>query len=90
VVDFKGGDLELLGDGSHVVPMVSASRGHIEIPSVRPLVPLQAWRAIFDLALTDDSVVPVNLRLFLTVDGQPLSETWLYQYVPPPVAQRVY
>jgi glucans biosynthesis protein len=90
VVDFKGGDLELLGDGSRVVPMISASRGHIEIPSVRPLVPLQAWRAIFDLALTDDNVEPVNLRLFLTVDGQPLSETWLYQYVPPPVAQRVY
>jgi glucans biosynthesis protein len=43
---------------------------------------------MFDLALTDDSVEPVNLRLFLVMDGQALSETWLYQYVPPPPDQR--
>jgi glucans biosynthesis protein len=38
---------------------------------------------MFDLALTDDSVEPINLRLFLSTDGQALSETWLYQYTPP-------
>jgi glucans biosynthesis protein len=30
----------------------------------------------------------VNLRLFLSLDGQALTETWLYQYTPPPAAQR--
>ena len=26
---------------------------------------------------------PINLRLFLSTEGQALSETWLYQYTPP-------
>ncbi len=38
---------------------------------------------MFDLALPDESMEPVNLRLFLSADGQALSETWLYQYTPP-------
>jgi len=43
---------------------------------------------MFDLALTSDIVEPVNLRLYLSADGQALTETWLYQYTPPPPAQR--
>lgn len=88
VVDFAGGDLSLLGESARVTPVITASRGRIEIPSARPLAPLNEWRAMFDLALTDDSVEPINLRLFLSVDGQALTETWLYQYTPPPVEQR--
>jgi len=42
----------------------------------------------FDLALTNEIIDPVNLRLFLSLDGQALTETWLYQYTPPPPAQR--
>ncbi|HEY6484360.1 MAG TPA: glucan biosynthesis protein D [Steroidobacteraceae bacterium] len=89
VVDFGGGDLPLLGETAKVVPMISASRGKVEITSARPLLPMHEWRAMFDLALTDESLEPINLRLFLTTDGQPLTETWLYQYVPPPPDQRV-
>jgi glucans biosynthesis protein len=88
VVDFAGADLALLGETARVRPVISASRGRVEIASARPLVPLGEWRAMFDLALTDASIEPINLRLFLAVDGQALSETWLYQYVPPPVEQR--
>jgi glucans biosynthesis protein len=88
VVDFEGGDLLLLGERARVVPVISASRGRIELASARPLVPLRQWRAMFDVALTDDSVEPVNLRLFLSLDGQALTETWLYQYSPPPPTQR--
>ena len=88
VLDFAGGDLALVPDSARVTPVIWASRGRVEITSVRPLVPLRQWRAMFDLALTDDSVEPVNLRLFLVMDGQALSETWLYQYVPPPPDQR--
>jgi glucans biosynthesis protein len=33
-------------------------------------------------------VDPINLRLYLSTDGQALSETWLYQYSPPPPDQR--
>ncbi|MBV8852395.1 MAG: glucan biosynthesis protein D [Sinobacteraceae bacterium] len=89
VVDFAGGDLAMLGDQARVTPVIWASRGRVEITSARPLLPLRQWRAMFDLALSDDSVEPVNLRLFLSLDGQPLSETWLYQYEPPPPDKRV-
>ena len=91
VVDFAGGDLSLVPPGARVTPVIWASRGRVEITSARPLVPSpQQWRAMFDLALTDESVEPINLRLFLSLDGQALSETWLYQYVPPPVDQRTF
>jgi periplasmic glucans biosynthesis protein len=87
VVDFSGGDLAALAAHAQVVPVITASRGHIELPSARALMK-EGWRAIFDLALPDASVEPVNLRLFLSLEGQALSETWLYQYTPPPPAQR--
>jgi len=38
------------------------------------------WRAIFDLEAEGDA--PVELRLYLALGGEPLSETWLYQYRP--------
>jgi len=31
----------------------------------------------------DDYKGPVDLRLFLSSDGQALTETWLYQWTPP-------
>ena len=80
--------LRTLGTGM-AVPVITTSRGRIEIPSARRIVSRAGeWRAAFDLALTGDIVDPVNLRLFLSLDGQALSETWLYQYTPPPGAQR--
>jgi glucans biosynthesis protein len=88
VVDFAGGELALLAEHARVLPRITASRGRIELVSARPLRPEGEWRAMFDLALTDDSPEPINLRLFLALDDQALSETWLYQYTPPPPAER--
>ena len=88
VVDFAGGDIPLLSDHANVMAMISASRGTVEIASARPLREINGWRAMFDLRLTDDSVEPINLRLFLQQNGQPLTETWLYQYTPPPESER--
>ena len=90
VVDFVGGVFSMLGAGAPVQAMVSASRGQIELVSARPLPQIRGWRAMFDLRPTDDSTDPINLRLFLSLQDQPLSETWLYQYSPPPLAQRQY
>jgi len=86
VVDFSGGELEALGEHAHVVPVISASRGRIELPSARPLL-REGWRAMFDL-VPDNSTEPINLRLYLALDGQALTETWLYQYTPPAPQQR--
>lgn len=82
-VDFAGGDLAMLGKDTVVEPVIVVSRGQVEITSVRPLAPIQGLRAMFDLKPTDRDPGPINLRMFLRVDGQPLTETWLYQWTPP-------
>jgi len=89
VIDFFGGNLPLLTDTDKVTPVITASRGRIEITSARPLKPLNAWRAMFDL-VPDASTDPIDLRLYLSYQGQPLTETWIYQYAPPPLAERKY
>ncbi len=88
VVDFIGGPLTALGGNPAVQANVSASRGRVELVSARPVVGTEAWRAMFDYVPTDDSTEPVNLRLYLSLDGEALSETWLYQYEVPPPDQR--
>ena len=81
-VDFAGGELSMLGKNVTVEPVITASRGQIEIPAARPLEAVRGYRATFDLKPTDDSVAPVNLRLYLRADGQALTEKWLYQWTP--------
>lgn len=90
VVDFAGGDFSLLGSNPQIMPVISTTRGQIEISSARPLHAISGWRAMFDLKPTDESTEPINLRLFLALNGQPLTETWLYQYTPPPSNQRKF
>ncbi len=86
-VDFAGGELAALR-GATVEPVISAARGSIEIPSCRPLWEVQGYRAMFDVRPPDDSIEPVDLRLFLRRNGQPLSETWTYQWTPPTLQER--
>lgn len=95
-IDFQGGVLPSLvtrarQDRSVPVPVetvVTASRGKIEIVSARPQFEIDGFRAMFDLRTTDDKLDPIDLRLFLRFNGEPLSETWLYQWVPTPLAER--
>jgi len=86
-VDFTGGPLPLLGDDAEVKPVITASRGDIEITSARPLASIGGYRAMFDL-VPDDSLEPIDLRLQLMLGDQVLTETWLYQYTPPPEEER--
>jgi len=62
--------------------VISCSRGELSLIFTEPVPDGVAghWRAQFDL--TVDGQDPVELRLFLRLEGQPLSETWLYQYHP--------
>jgi periplasmic glucans biosynthesis protein len=88
VVDFAGGDLPMLGKGVELEPVITASRGQIDIPPplmppVQPLEAVRGYRAMFELIPTDDSLAPIDLRLYLRADGQTLTETWLYQWTPP-------
>jgi periplasmic glucans biosynthesis protein len=87
-VDFHGKELASLSQQKGIVPVISASRGQIELSSARPLNAISGWRALFDLKLTDDSVGPIDIQLFLALDGKPLTETWVYQYSPPTPEKR--
>lgn len=92
-IDFSGGELAGLaqrfkkGEKIEIKPVITNSRGRIEIPSARPLYEIDGYRAMFDLYF-DETVEPINLRLYLALDGKPLTETWLYQYTPPAMADR--
>ena len=82
-VDFEGGDLPLVGDEARMRPMITVSRGSVEITSARPLKSINGYRAMFDLRLPDDNPAPVELRMYLSYGGQAMSETWCCQWTPP-------
>jgi len=88
VIDFAGGALARLGRNVKVEPVITTTRGTIEVPSARPLDAIRGYRASFDVKPPDDSVEPINLRVYLRAQGRALSETWLYQWTPPPAAER--
>ena len=46
------------------------------------------YRALFDVRPPDDSVEPIDLRLYLRIEGRPLTETWIYQWTPPSLKER--
>ncbi len=81
VIDFTGGPLTSMAQRYDVEPVVSASRGEVDGAYVIKVVGTDRWRALFDLKVEDTQ--PVNLRLYLRLNGRTLSETWLYQYFPP-------
>lgn len=86
-VDFAGGALDKLGPKDPVEAVITTSRGKVEITSARPLHAIDGYRAMFDL-VPDASTEPIDLRLYLRSGKQTLTETWIYQYTPPPVAER--
>jgi periplasmic glucans biosynthesis protein len=87
-IDFEGGDLALVGDHKLMAPVITVSRGTVELTSARPLKSIQGFRAMFDLRLPDEQPgPPVELRMYLAYAGQPMSETWCYQWAPPTTAR---
>ena len=82
VVDFAGGSLSTIGEQAGVEAVIAASRGEIENVSARPLRPLRGYRATFDLKPPDGDREPIDLRMYLRVGPQALTETWLYQWSP--------
>ena len=90
VVDFAGAIFSGLPKDAEVEPVITASRGEVEITSARPLHPIKGYRAMFDLKPTDPRTDPINVRLYLRHGGKPLTETWLYQWTPPPPQERKF
>lgn len=87
-VDFVGGKLALLGKEAVLEAVVSPSRGRAELVSCRPQPHIDGYRAQFDIVPPDDRQDPIDIRLFLRLDNETMSETWLYQWSPPPVSEQ--
>lgn len=82
VVEFQGDGLAKIPFGVRPLAVLSSSRGNLSnvlteaVPDGKP----GHWRAQFDLSV--EGIDPVELRLFLQLGDDALSETWLYQYHP--------
>jgi glucans biosynthesis protein len=87
-VDFAGGELGALAKDAPVEAVVTVSRGMTEHVTAHYVEEFNGYRALFDVKPTDDTVQPIDLRLYLRVDGRPLTETWIYQWTPPSPKER--
>jgi glucans biosynthesis protein len=87
-VDFAGGELGALARDAPVEAVITTSRGQTEHVTAHYVEEFNGYRALFDVKPTDDLVEPINLRMYLSVDGRPLTETWIYQWTPPSAKER--
>lgn len=82
MIEFAGDPLKSLASGVRPEAVLWASRGtfsYVFTEAVPNDVPGH-WRAQFDFHA--EGTDPVEMRLFLRVDGKTMSESWLYQYHP--------
>ena len=79
VVDFAGGDLDGLAAVQPVSAAVVADNGRVEAVSVQR-TDAGTWRA--SILVTPRTKKPVDLHCFLTLYGEVLTETWVYQWAP--------
>jgi glucans biosynthesis protein len=78
VIDFAGGDLDGLDRSQPVKAFVSANGGQVDTVTVERLPENGAWRVTFRVPPTRGKQ-PVDLRCYLTLYGEALTETWMYQ-----------
>lgn len=80
IVDFAGGELAALGPDDVLEPRLQASSGTIDDLHARRVPGNAAWRATF--LLDPEAGEAADLRLTLTRDGQPVTETWNHVWYP--------
>jgi glucans biosynthesis protein len=81
-VDFAGGELGALAKDAPVEAVITTSRGTTEHVTAHFVQEFNGYRALFDIK-PDEAPGPIDLRLYLRVEGRPLTETWIYQWTPP-------
>jgi periplasmic glucans biosynthesis protein len=79
IVDFAGGDLDSLSGTQPVQAQASATGGEIDDVSVVRLAANGVWRVSMRMKTSDK---PVDLRCYLTLYGEALTETWSYLWAP--------
>jgi glucans biosynthesis protein len=87
-VDFSGGELGALPRDANVEAVITTSKGTIEHMTTHYVEEIKGYRALFDVRPPEDSNDAIDLRMHLHIDSRPLTETWNYQWLPPPVKDR--
>ena len=87
-VDFTGGELGALAKDAAVEAVITTSRGQTEHVTAHYVAEIQGYRALFDVRPPDDYAGPLDMRLYLRLDGRPLTETWIYLWSPPGLKER--
>jgi glucans biosynthesis protein len=80
VVDFAGGDLDDLYAAQPVQAQITSNGGEVEDVTVQRLPQSATWRVAFKLKPGNEK--PVDLRCYLTLYGEALTETWTYLWKP--------
>ncbi len=75
VVEFAGGDLDSLAAEQAVEPVVSTSSGKV-LQQRSERTPSGTWRLLAEVE--PDGRTPMDLRAFLRLRGEALTETWSY------------
>ncbi len=78
MIDYAGGDLDGLADSQPVKATITSSGGRVDRVGVQRLTGTDAWRVTFRVMPTDPKQ-PVDLRCYLALYGEALTETWIYQ-----------
>lgn len=83
VIDFEGASVADLPETARETVEVVATPANGTVDNIysHRVVGTKRWRAFVDVAPAGKE--PVDLRVFLRLDGQPLTETCLWQYIPP-------
>jgi glucans biosynthesis protein len=80
LIDFSGGDLGSLEGSQPVLAQISSHNADVSDVHVQRLVENGDWRVTFRLAPKGNQ--GVDLRCYLTLYGEALTETWSYLWTP--------
>jgi periplasmic glucans biosynthesis protein len=80
LIDFAGADLDSLQPVQPVRAQVSAEGGTVSHVTVQRLPENGEWRVTMEFKPGGDQ--PVDMRCYLELYGEALTETWTYQWVP--------
>ena len=80
VIDFAGGDLDDLYAAQPVQAQITSNGGEVQDVTVQRLPQSAVWRVSFKLKPGSDKAI--DLRCYLTLYGEALTETWTYLWKP--------
>lgn len=81
VIDFTGGELDSLPEGTPLDVLASVGGGGVLRNSVLSRVDANGvWRLVLDV--DTEGTAPIELKAYLVGLGRKLTETWLYQWRP--------